>query len=221
MGGVVHTVTDAIGLTDYGAQKQQAQAAAAQASAVNAASERSYQLTDKQLEFQRQQYEEWKSQYGPIQQNLSNYYSNLSSDNYVSKNVQSIIDEYQKTETNLHKQLAQKGIDSSGIEAAADTALAYQKANAIANVRANSNDYIAKQKMNFLGLGLGQGTQMLGINAQVANAGASNAVGIAGAHANMMGAATSASANLGAANINAMGGMAGAAIGAGAAFAML
>ncbi len=49
-----------------------------------------------------------------------------------------------------------------------------------ADVRANSDELAANRKMNFLGLGLGQGTSMLSTQASVSNSGASSLSGISG-----------------------------------------
>ena len=207
MGGVVHSVTDAVGLTDYAGQRRQEEAA-------NRAADRSYALTEDQLAFQRSQYEDWKGVYGDIQTNLGNYYNNLTANNWEAQNYEAIQQQYQKALSQVRQTLAQRGLDDSGVAAKAEIGFAEKMAQQKATVQANADQYVADKKMNFLGLGLGQGTQMLGINAQVANAGAD-------AQANMAGAHTAASSNLGAANIGSMGSVVGAAIGAGAAIAML
>ena len=207
MGGVVHTVTDAVGLTDYAGQKRQEEAA-------NRAADRSYGLTEDQLAFQRSQYEDWKGVYGDIQTNLGNYYNNLSSSNWEAQNYEAIQQQYQKALGQVRQVLAQRGLDDSGVEAKAEIGFAEKMAQQKATVQANADQYVADKKMNFLGLGLGQGTQMLGINAQVANAGA-------GAQANISGAHTAAMAGLGSANIGSIGGVIGSVAGAATASAML
>jgi hypothetical protein len=171
--GIIDTVTDTIGLTDHAGQKA-AQNLAMQDSAF------SRSLTTEQLAFQREQYDNWKSIYGDLQENLGNYYKNLSPDDYISRGVTAINKEYEVANKQVTTQLAQRGISNSGIAAAALTSLDQQGAAARANVRDTAGEQVNAQKMGFLGLGLGQGTQMLGINAQVSSNGASNASSLAG-----------------------------------------
>jgi len=200
MGSVVHTVTDAVGLTDYAGAERREEAA-------NKAANRVNQLTDKQLEFQRKQYEEWKSIYGDLQENLNDYYSNMTTDKYITQSNQQIEQQFNLQQKRLQQTLAQRGIDNSGIEAAAQLAMSTKLAEDKANVRMIADDYVNKQKMQFVGLGLGQGTQMLGTQAQVASAGI-------GANANISSSNTAASASMSNAAVNAIGGTVGSIVGA-------
>jgi hypothetical protein len=192
------TVTDFVGLTDFegaeDARNQSAQSAAF-----------SQRLTEEQLAFQREQYEDWKDIYGDLQENLGNYYKNLSPDDYISKGISAINREYEAANKAVTTQLAQRGISNSGIAAAAITDLERQGANARAGLRATAEEQVATDKMNFLGLGLGQGTQMLGINAQVSGTGT-------GAFAGLSGSQLSTSASLGSSSMDAMGSLVGGAM---------
>ena len=200
MGSVVHTVTDAVGLTDYAGAERREEAA-------NKAADRSYALTDKQLEFQKKQYEEWKSIYGDLQENLNDYYSNMTTDKYITQSNQQVEQQFSLQQKRLQQTLAQRGIDNSGIEAAAQLAMSTKLAEDKANVRMTADDYVNKQKMQFVGLGLGQGTQMLGTQAQIASTGISSAANISGAN-------VGASASMSNAAVNAVGGMVGSVVGA-------
>jgi len=200
MGGVVHSITDVVGLTNYKGQQEALHSA-------NQAADRSYGLTKDQMAFQRQQYNDWKAIYGDIQQNLGDYYQHLTSTNWENKNFTAIQQHYQSQVAQVHKLLAQRGLDTSGIEASLDINSALQAAQAKANIEANADNYVAQQKMQFLGLGLGQGTQMLGIQAGVANAGAGAQAGISSSNIGAM-------SNISAANINSTGNIVESGIGA-------
>lgn len=172
MGSVVSKVTDAVGLTDYdGAAKAQAEAG----KAVAKATDKSLQIARENIafqrevfDFQREQHSAWESIYGNIQENLGEYYNNLTASKYATRATAQIASEYQKATRELTQQLAQRGIAGGGAEAAGRTYLAGQKAGAMATVRAEAPEAVAKAKQGFLGIGLGQGTQMLGIQAQQA-----------------------------------------------------
>jgi len=144
-----------------------------------AQTDRANALTDEQIAFQRQQYDDWKSIYGPLQEDLGTYFKNLNGSKLAAQAITKVQAESQKAQQNIDKDLAQRGLSGSGMEAAALMNNEFTTANQKANIRANADSVAAKQKMGFLGLGLGQGTQMLGINANVGNTGINSSTGLA------------------------------------------
>ena len=109
-----------------------------------------------QLEFQMQQYDDWQSIFGDIQQNLSKYYNTMTPETQAAVGLQSIQQEYQKSRDNLQRQLAQRGISNSGVMAEGLTQLDMSRALSSANTRAQAPQQVAQQQASFLGLGLGQ-----------------------------------------------------------------
>ncbi len=201
MGDVLGGFTDFVGLTDYEGEEAAREQAATQ-------SDRSYALTKEEIEFQREQYADWKAIYGPLQEDLGTYFKNLSGDKLAAKQVEAIQLEGQKAQQQTDVALAQRGLTGSGIEAQALMQNQFGTSMQKASARASADELAAQQKMGFLGLGLGQGTQMLGINAGVSNTGAqiagnlsSSALGIGaelsktnvGAATNLFGGAMKAS----------------------------
>ena len=155
MGGVLRKATDFIGLTNHKAEERAARVAEKN-------SDLSYRIAKEQLDFDKEQYEDWKNIYGSIQENLGNYYNNLNADSLTLKHIEAITTEFSKAETQLKQTLAQRGLDDSGMMAAAEVSLASQEALNKANIRANADEMVAQEKMQFLSLGLGQGVQILG-----------------------------------------------------------
>jgi len=121
------------------------QAARASDRATNAQTAASAQ----QLAFQRQQYADWQAAYGPIQDNLSNFYQNLTSDSLVASGLKNYEQQYQATEQQLQRSFAQRGVDSG-----AQDALNQQSALATAEYKANlRNDaplQVARLQQGFL-----------------------------------------------------------------------
>lgn len=182
---VFHSVTDAVGLTDYKGQQEARDIANRNAVMASQQSDRSYGLTKEQLAFQRKQYDDWKNIYGPLQEDLGTYFKNLHGDKLAAQQIEAIQKESQVAQTNVDQQLAQRGLDQSGLAAEALMRNQATTSFAKAGARANADQLAAQQKMGFLGLGLGQGASMLGINAQVANSGANSAIGAMGNYAGM------------------------------------
>lgn len=163
MGGIVGGITDAIGLTNHAGEKQAANAAAANAAAASAMSAEQIALAKDQLEFQKDQYADWKNIYGDIQTNMGEYYKSLNPDKLVALGLEKQQKEFQQVQTAIKRDFAQRGLTNSGQEIITTAQNQVQNATARAAIRSSGEAAVNEQKMQFLGLGLGQGTQMLGI----------------------------------------------------------
>lgn len=188
-GGLLGSVTDFVGLTDYsGAADRQDAATQAVQSGTDASVamfRENIKFQTEQLDYQKAQYQDWKNIYGDIQQNIGDYYKNLSGNTLASKQLQAQALEYNRANKEVTQQLAQRGISGGGLEAASQVAMGMQSAEQRATIRAGAEDMAQKEKMAFLGLGLGQGTQMLG--QQVAQSGNVGQGSIAGAQGLLQG----------------------------------
>ena len=165
-GGLLGSVTDFVGLTDYsGAEDRANQASDATKYSTDISAQiakDNIKFQKQQLEFQKEQYTDWKAIYGDLQENLGEYYKNLSGSTLVAPQLQAQAMEYQKALRETTQQLAQRGLSGSGMEAQALTSMAMQSAEQRAAIRASADQQVAEKKLQFLGIGLGQGTNMLG-----------------------------------------------------------
>lgn len=107
------------------------------------------------LAFEREKYDDWQTVFGPIQQNLSNYYSNLTPESYEAIGLEAIQREYSTLETRLNETLAQRGLTNSGAALALEKDLSIQEAEAKADVRRSAPTMAAAEKAGFLQIGLG------------------------------------------------------------------
>jgi len=189
-------LTDDIGLTDHKGQKKKEQLAEQNRRDAKAAGDRAYEMASDEIKFQRDQYDDWKSIYGPLQEDIGTYFKNITGGKIATKQVQSIQREYQAAQTNIDAQLAQRGLSNSGLQAQTLVSNNIQAAQAKATARTNADSIAQQQKMGFLGLGLGQGTSMLGINAQASNTGVNSSIGAMSNYAGMSNANTAASTSL-------------------------
>lgn len=179
MGSIVGGITDAIGLTDNKGEKKAARNAANASAAATAMSKEQIALMKEQLEFQKTQYGDWKALYGDIQENLGDYYKNLDPVDVTAMGLQNQQVEFQAAVKAMEREAAQRGLSGSGLEFAAKSNAIFQNAEARARIRTNTPKEVAEQKLSFLGVGLGQGTQMLGlINQAGANANNAFATGV-------------------------------------------
>lgn len=170
MGGIIGKVTDAVGLTNHKAEEAAAKAAGFANAQAYALTKEQIALQKEELQFQKDQYTDWKNIYGDVQKNLGDYYKALDGTKITALGLEAQQKEYQSAVQLMEREAAQRGISGSGIEYAAKSAATFQNAEARARIRADANKKAAEEKLGFLGVGLGQGTNMLGtIAAQSSN----------------------------------------------------
>lgn len=157
MGKVIGKVTDAVGLTDYEGQEKAAKSAGASSAAALA-------LAKEQIAFQKEQYKDWKAVYGDLQTNLGDYYKKLTPEKITALGLQNQQKEFQAAMEQVDADFARRGISAdSGVVRAVKSTATFQNARARAAIRTGAEEAVNQQKLGFLGIGLGQGTNMLGI----------------------------------------------------------
>ena len=179
-GGLLGKATDFVGITNHKGQKEAQNKQNQMADSSMAATQANIEMQREQLQFLKDQYKDWQDVYGDLQKNLGDYYKGLSVDGEklkidtnLSFTLQALATEYAQAEKDTKRQMAQAGIEGSGIQAASQTltnnAYASERARARAQAdveKTNAGDIVAQKQMGFLGLGLGQGTAMLGTMTQ-------------------------------------------------------
>ena len=142
--------------TSYMSSKSASKSADKALASADASAQLQYQASTEQLDFQKQQYDRWESIFGPVQENLSNYYKNLSSDSIASQGLQNIHSQYTQSRQNLDTALAKRGITNSGATAASLTQLESSRMLGAAEVRTNAPMVAAQQQLNFVNSGQSQ-----------------------------------------------------------------
>ena len=108
------------------------------------------------MAFAREQYDEWQATYGPVEDQLAAYYETLSPTLRTVQGLEAFEKEKNRALTNLNENLAQRGIATSGIAAQQNTEVAINSAGERARIRAAAPMEVAKEKLSFLQVGLGQ-----------------------------------------------------------------
>lgn len=151
VGGIV------VGAYSASQASDSAGAAADKATAAQqAGNQQAYDAAMAELDFAKKKQEDWDKVYGPVQDNLGEYYKTLTPEKYEAAGVQKINEEFAKSQQNITRVLAQRGISGSGTEAASLTALEQTAATDRAGVRATADDKVAAEKKAFLQIGLNQ-----------------------------------------------------------------
>lgn len=130
--------------TGYEASKDSASASAASTS-----------IAQEQLDFAKEQYQAVQDVYGPVEQNLSEYYQSLTPEKYETMGLDAYDKEFKTATTNWDTQMAQRGLSGSGIEAEGTASMAMQGVADRANISASADTQWAQDQMGWLGLGTG------------------------------------------------------------------
>lgn len=165
--------------------------AATSSRAAGKASDAAARSASNELEFSKAQYSDWLDAFGDIQTNLSNYYENLTPEFFETQALQAFEQEKELAFQQLEADLAQRGIDTSGLAADLNKDLAIASATERAKIRAEAPIKTAQAKQEFLQIGLGQNpasnvqgvlanrTAQLSADARLANQAAAKATGAA------------------------------------------
>jgi len=145
-----------------------------------------------QLDFDKSRYKDWKEVYGSLQEDLGEYYKNLTGQSLSDREVEEIQLADQKAQEKMRQNLSQRGIDGSGVEAQLGANQTYQTEMLKANSRATMDERANQQKQQFLALGLGQGGQIAGQMGQTSANMATTAIGAGNASATSWGSTTGA-----------------------------
>lgn len=109
-----------------------------------------------QLDFDMQRYDDWQNIFGGLQENLSNYYSSIDPDYYVSAGLEAFEKERENQMTRLNETLAQRGLKNSGIAATVGREDAISSAEARASIRREAPRQAREDQSRFLQIGMGQ-----------------------------------------------------------------
>ena len=120
------------------------------------ATEASSQAAKDELEFSKAQYEDWLDAFGDIQTNLSDYYENLSSGQFETQALQAFEQEKTLALQEIDANLAQRGIERSGLAKETFEDIAITSAAERARIRAEAPLKTAQAQQEFLQIGLGQ-----------------------------------------------------------------
>ena len=119
-------------------------------------------LGDRELAFEEERwaeeqarYEEWKAIYGPIEENLGEFYSNLTPETYTAAGLEFNQVELDKANTQALETFAQRGLSSSGLTASTEQQSSRTAAENKAKIRFEAPFKVAKEKSDFLSQGNG------------------------------------------------------------------
>jgi len=123
----------------------------------NKASKEAKQSSANSIAFEQQKLDDWNATYGPVEDNLSEYYNNLTPEYYEAVGLENFAQEQQTTMARLDESLAQRGLDpASGISASLHAQSELEGAETRAAIRRDAPRAVAEDKSRFLSIGLGQ-----------------------------------------------------------------
>lgn len=121
------------------------------------ATEASREASAEQLAFEKERYQDWQDVYGPLQENLSDYYTDLTPEFYEAVGLQNYQQELQSSLQAIETNLAQAGLTNrSGIEQSLKSQAELAGAEERAQIRSNAERQVQEDRTRFLQIGLGQ-----------------------------------------------------------------
>jgi len=112
---------------------------------------------DEQMAMETKRVEEWTDVYGPMQNNLANYYSSVTPDYYAAAGLEAFEQENEIKMQNIDEMFAQRGIDpSSGLAVSVESQAELGAAETRAEIRRDAPRMAAEDQSRFLQIGLGQ-----------------------------------------------------------------
>lgn len=124
----------------------------AQKNATNAA----MAMQQQQLDFDKKRYDDWYNVYGTQQEEIGEYFKNLTGEELSAKQIEEIQKAGQATNEQITTTLAQRGMTNNGLEASLLNSNTFDTEQKKAEARADSEEDLINQKMKFLSIGLGQ-----------------------------------------------------------------
>lgn len=148
---MVWNVVASVGLGLLGARSSRKATSAATSAAGQA-----LEAEQSALDFQKEQYQDWKNIFGDVQENLAEYYNGLSPDRLAVRDLEAFEQERERALTTVRQTFAQRGIGTSGLASQAEADIAIASAEERGRIRADAPDKAAQQRLSFLTLGMGQ-----------------------------------------------------------------
>jgi len=118
------------------------------------------ELARQELEFDKQKYNEWENTFGPLGENLHDYYTHLNPDQYEARIASSIMGSINPQYRQVNKTLAARGLANSGLADYAKMAINHNAEAQLANAPMQALNQALKQKQAFVNIGLGNKTAL-------------------------------------------------------------
>jgi hypothetical protein len=171
--GSMKSASSSLGFRDYGAQKS-TEADYKKQQKISKA------YTDAEIKDLNNQYSAWKDIYGDTQEDLATYFKNISGNTLANAQIEEIQKQSQLAQEQIDTELAQRGIQGSGLEASLTRQNIFGTAMEKAKVRSQADEIAAQQKMSFLQMGLPREAQIQDAKTRARLTGAQTAAGLAG-----------------------------------------
>lgn len=112
-------------------------------------------LAAQQLEFDKQKYKDWENTFGPLGENLHDYYLHLQPDQYEARIASSIMGNVNGEHSDIAKAMALRGIEGSGLNQYANMETNQAAISRLSQAPIQAMDLVHQQQQQFANMGLG------------------------------------------------------------------
>lgn len=102
------------------------------------------------LDFEKEKYQDWKDIYGDLEQNVADFYNNLTPDFLIGAGLEAEAKEFNTAKNNINATIAQRGLGGSGLETDVIAGAEVRSAENRAEIRREAPFKVAEAKQGFL-----------------------------------------------------------------------
>lgn len=114
------------------------------------ASERAEALSAAELDFAMERYDDWKAIFGPLEENMADFYNNLTPEVLETAGLELQSEEFSKAREQAMTTLEQRGLTGSGLEADFTAKSNLTSAESRAKIRRDAPFKVAEMQQGFL-----------------------------------------------------------------------
>ena len=103
-----------------------------------------------QFDFNQQQLDDWENMFGGLEQNVTDFYTELDPTKYATESKTALFNSMDKSMKQYNEDLSARGMQSAGMKAQADKEMAFAKAEGAAGIDMGAEEHVAGMQSNYL-----------------------------------------------------------------------
>jgi len=149
-GGIVGSVGGLVGI-ESAEQKAASDASDAALKQSKITQQRMDELGAEMMDFNQGLLDDWEEMFGPLEQNLNDYYNELDPIKYATQNKQTLTENIDKQLGQFNETMAAQGLQTSGMKSQAMKEASFAKATGSAEIDVQAPEQVRQQQQQWLG----------------------------------------------------------------------
>ena len=149
-GGIVGSIGGLVGI-ESAEQKAASDASDAALAQSKLTQQRMDELGTEMMDFNQGLLDEWEEMFGPMEQNLTDYYSELDPIKYATQNKQALTENIDKQLSQFNDTMSAQGLQTSGMKSQAMKEASFAKATGSAQIDVQAPEQVRQMQQGWLG----------------------------------------------------------------------